>query len=143
MTCFVMNMIFSDIGNILAYISIGDRIRDIERLVNALADIKRLYGREELPAFSEEYISPEVAISPQQAFYMEKKLVPIRETAGEICGEFIMCYPPGIPILAPGERITQEIIEYIIYAKEKGCSLQGTEDINAEKLNILINPYGK
>ena len=36
-----------------------------------------------------------------------------------------MCYPPGIPILAPGEMITPEIIEYIIYAKEKGCSMQG------------------
>ena len=51
--------------------------------------------------------------------------MPIRETAGMICGEFVMCYPPGIPILAPGEMITREIIDYIIYAKEKGCSMQG------------------
>ena len=43
-----------------------------------------------------------------------------------ICSEFVMCYPPGIPILAPGEMITREIIDYIIYAKEKGCSMQGT-----------------
>ena len=55
-----------------------------------------------------------------------------------ICGEFVMCYPPGIPILAPGEMITQEIIEYIKYAKEKGCSLQGTEDLEANSLNVLI-----
>ena len=50
-----------------------------------------------------------------------------------------MCYPPGIPILAPGEMITQEIIEYIIYAKEKGCSMQGTEDPNVEYLNVLVD----
>ncbi|MCF0230174.1 MAG: aminotransferase class I/II-fold pyridoxal phosphate-dependent enzyme [Parasporobacterium sp.] len=129
---------FGDIGNILAYISIGDRIRDIERLVNALADIKRLYEKEELPSISGDYIQPEVIVSPQQAFYSEKELLPVRDTVGRICGEFIMCYPPGIPILAPGERITEEIIDYIVYAKEKGCSLQGTEDIEAEHLNVLV-----
>jgi arginine/lysine/ornithine decarboxylase len=49
-----------------------------------------------------------------------------------------MCYPPGIPILAPGELITEEIIEYIIYAKEKGCSMQGTQDPYVENLNVLV-----
>jgi arginine/lysine/ornithine decarboxylase len=48
-----------------------------------------------------------------------------------------MCYPPGIPILSPGEMITDEIIEYINYAKAKGCSMQGTEDPYIEKLNVL------
>jgi arginine/lysine/ornithine decarboxylase len=129
---------FGDIGNILAYISIGDRLRDIERLVNALDDIKRLYEKEQSPMISGDYIQPKVMITPQEAFYSEKKLVPLEETAGKICGEFIMCYPPGIPILAPGEMITQEIIEYIKYAKEKGCSLQGTEDLEANSLNVLI-----
>ena len=128
---------FGDIGNILAYISIGDRLRDIERLVGALADIKRLYEKDKIPAINGDYIQPEVVVSPQEAFYSSHKSVPIREAVGNICAEFIMCYPPGIPILAPGERITKEIVDYILYAKEKGCSLQGTEDINAEYLNIL------
>ena len=128
---------FGDIGNILAYISIGDRLRDIERLAGALADIKRLYEKDKMPVVTGDYIQPEVVVSPQTAFYSEKKPVPVRESAGHICGEFIMCYPPGIPILAPGERITEDIINYIEYAKEKGCSLQGTEDIKAEFLNIL------
>ena len=86
-----------------------------------------------------EYIRPTVLVSPQTAFYAEKKAVPIRETKGMICSEFVMCYPPGIPILAPGEMITPEIIEYIIYAKEKGCSMQGTEDPAVEHLNVLVD----
>ena len=126
-----------DIANILAYISIGDRLQDIERLVGALADIKRLYAKDPSKMLNTEYINPTVLVSPQAAFYSEKKYVPIRESAGKICGEFVMCYPPGIPILAPGEMITKEIIEYIIYAKEKGCSMQGTEDPNVEYLNVL------
>ena len=64
--------------------------------------------------------------------------MPIRESVGHICGEFIMCYPPGIPILAPGERITSEIVDYIEFAKEKGCSLQGTEDLEANSLNVIV-----
>ncbi len=128
---------FGDIGNILAYISIGDRIQDIERLVGALEDIKRLYSRTSSKLHNAEYISPIVAATPQKAFYSDKELIPIRETAGRICGEFVMCYPPGIPILAPGEQITEEIISYILYAKEKGCSMQGPEDPDISKLNVL------
>ena len=48
-----------------------------------------------------------------------------------------MCYPPGIPILAPGERITREIIDYILFALEKGCSLHGTENPQVEYLNVI------
>lgn len=133
---------FGDIGNILAYISIGDRIRDIERLVGALADIKRLYERDGSDLVSGEYIQPDVVMSPQTAFYANKESIPIRQTAGMVCAEFVMCYPPGIPILAPGERITKEIIDYILYAGEKGCSLQGTEDPKVAYLKVIKDTIG-
>ena len=96
---------FGDIGNVLAYISVGDRKRDIERLISALAEIKRRFGKSSAHMLTQEYISPVVT--------------------------------PGIPILAPGELITPEIIEYIRYAKEKGCQMTGTEDIKIERLNVL------
>ena len=86
---------------------------------------------------SGEYINPEVAVSPQKAFYAEKKSLSIKDSVGCISREFVMCYPPGIPILAPGERITKEIAEYILYAKEKGCSMTGPEDPEIEYINIL------
>ena len=127
-----------DIGNVLAYISIGDRMREIERLVSALYDIKRLYSKDRSGLFDHEYINPSVVMTPQEAFYAAKEeMIPIRETNGRICTEFVMCYPPGIPILAPGERITQEIIDYILYAKQKGCSLTGPEDEKVERLNVI------
>ena len=128
---------FGDICNILAYISIGDRIQDIERLVGALADIERLYKKDKTGMLSGEYIQPELVATPQKAFYSEKVSLPIMETVGKVCGEFVMCYPPGIPILAPGEMITKEIAEYIVYAKEKGCSMQGTEDPEVNNINVL------
>ncbi len=116
---------FGDIGNIMAYISIGDRIQDIERLVGALAEISRLYSKEEKRfEVDRQMLLPRVLASPQEAFYADKIKVPIREAAGHISGEFVMAYPPGIPILAPGEEITDEIIDYIQYSVEKGCSMQ-------------------
>ncbi|SEH47539.1 Arginine/lysine/ornithine decarboxylase [Ruminococcus flavefaciens] len=128
---------FGDIGNVLAYISVGDRKRDIERLISALAEIKRRFGKSEANMLTQEYISPVVAETPRKAFYSSKRSLPLDETAGEVCSEFVMCYPPGIPILAPGELITPEIIEYIKYAKEKGCQMTGTEDLNIERLNVI------
>lgn len=128
---------FGDIGNILAYISIGDRIQDIERLVGALEDIKRLYGQNSHDLYCGEFIKPESIMTPRDAFYAKKKQIPIEDTAGEICAELVMCYPPGIPILTPGERITEEIIEYILYAKEKGCSVQGTKDPEIRLISVI------
>lgn len=128
---------FGDIGNILAYISIGDRRQDIERLVSALAEIKRRYQKDKNGMLSQEYIDPQVVVTPQEAFYAEKESLPIGETAGRVCSEFVMCYPPGIPILAPGEKITQGILEYIEYAKMKGCSMTGPEDPDIGHLNVL------
>ncbi len=128
---------FGDIGNILAYISIGDRIQEIERLVGALEDIKRLYSRKIIKLHNSEVVDPMVITTPRQAFYAEKEFVPIREAIGGICAEFVMCYPPGIPILAPGEMITAELVDYILYAKEKGCSMQGPEDGELNYLNVL------
>ncbi len=128
---------FGDIGNILAYISVGDREREIERLVSALAEIRRRFKKERAGMLDHEYINPQVMKSPQQAFYGEKVSLPIMESAGRICSEFVMCYPPGIPILAPGEMITKDILEYIQYAKTKGCFMTGPEDMKIEHLNVL------
>ena len=128
---------FGDIGNILAYLSIGDRPQEVERLVSALAEIKRRYRTDGSGLLSQEYIDPVVAASPQEAFYAPKKSLPLRETEGMVCSEFVMCYPPGIPILAPGERITKEILNYIEYAKAKGCSMTGPEDPDILHLNVL------
>lgn len=126
-----------DIANILAYISIGDREREVERLVSALMEIKRKYKRDGSGMFTQEYIDPKVSVSPQRAFYAPKESLPLAQTDGRVCSEFVMCYPPGIPILAPGEQITQEVLAYIEYAKEKGCSMTGPEDAAIERLNVL------
>lgn len=128
---------FGDIGNILAYLSIGDRMQEVERLVSALAEIRRRYKKNPKGLLLQEYIDPEVVASPQEAFYAKKRSLPIGESEGLVCSEFVMCYPPGIPLLAPGERITKEILDHIQYAKIKGCALTGPEDPDILNINVL------
>jgi arginine/lysine/ornithine decarboxylase len=131
---------FGDIANFLCYISDGDRERDVERLISALAEIKRRNGRNDRVStlLKSEYITPVIAMTPKDAFYADTITLPIKEAAGRVSGEFVMCYPPGIPILAPGERITGDIIDYINYAKEKGSSLTGTQDMKTEYINVVV-----
>jgi arginine/lysine/ornithine decarboxylase len=129
---------FGDIGNALAYISLGDTQKNIERLVSALADIKRVYKKEKTGLLDHEYISPDVVMTPQEAFYAKQDFIPMKDAKDKICGEFVMLYPPGIPTLAPGERITQEIIDYINYAVDKGCFLIGTEEREERYIEVLL-----
>lgn len=128
---------FGDIGNILAYLSVGDRFQDIERLVGALAEIRRRYKKDRSGLMDHEYITPQVVLTPKEAFYSDKTVLPLGNSADRIAAEFVMSYPPGIPIVAPGERITKEIIAYINYAREKGCFLTGTQDPEVEQIMVI------
>lgn len=128
---------FGDIGNILAIISVGDNERMVERLVAALYEIKRRYAKDPSGLLNNEYITPQVLLPPQEAFYGQHRFVPLEQSQGAVAAEFVMCYPPGIPVLAPGEKITDEIIHYIRYAAEKGCLLTGTEDTTLKTIKIV------
>jgi len=128
---------FGDLANFLAIISVGDSYLAIERLVSALSEIKRTHKKDKANMIENEYISPIVKISPKTAFYSNKRKVKLSESIGQISGESIMCYPPGIPILAPGEMITKEAVDYILYSKEKGCLVTGMEDMELKHINVL------
>ena len=128
---------FGDIGNLLAIISCGDRMMDIERLISAFEEIKRQREKSPIGLFDHEYIDPVIAMAPQEAFYAKKRRVPMRDSTGLVAGEFVMSYPPGIPIVAPGERITPDVLEHILFAKEKGCFMTGTEDMDLNFINVV------
>ncbi|MBO4928735.1 MAG: aminotransferase class I/II-fold pyridoxal phosphate-dependent enzyme [Clostridiales bacterium] len=132
-----IQMEFGDFGNCLAYLSVGDRIREVERLVGALSEIRRHFGKDPIVSLPNNYIAPVVVLSPQEAFYANAEHIPFEKTVGRIAAESIMCYPPGIPVLAPGEKITEEVLEYLRYAQEKGCQITGAEDSSLKTLKVV------
>jgi len=127
----------SDLYNILAIVSIGDRKEDLEALINALKDISQKSTKIGFPDAVPFLENPKMIVSPRDAFYSPKKSIPLEEAEGEIAGEMIMAYPPGIPVICMGERITRDVIDYIKVLKEQKCELQGTADPYIENVRVL------
>ncbi len=127
----------SDLYNILAILSLGDGPEEVESLVRALREIAST--RSDNTHTSDFIIpeSPEMIVTPRDAFYNAKKSVLLENACGEIAGEMVMAYPPGIPVICPGERITHDIIEYIKLLKEQPCELQGTIDPKLDHILVL------
>ena len=128
---------FGDMGNFLAILSVGDRPVAIERLIAALGDINTRFASLPEGMLVNEYIEPILAMAPTEAFYADYVRLPLEECKGRISTESIMCYPPGIPILAPGELVTDEVLAYIRQAKEHGSQMTGTEDPTVEQLCVV------
>lgn len=127
----------SDMHNIMAIVSIGDNKSNLEALVNALRDISSKTERAAVIHSIAIPKSPEMIVSPRNAFYSPKKVVALDDSIGEIAGEMVMAYPPGIPVICMGERISKEIVAYIKLLKEQNCELQGMADPLVNHLRVL------
>lgn len=129
---------FGDFNNILAIVSVGDNKENIDALIFALKDIAKKYGKSGIKIQPiKQFTTHKAIVSPRTAFFSHKKRIKIVESENEISGESIMVYPPGIPIIAPGERITREIIDYIELLKTEDSLLTGCEDPNFEYIKVL------
>lgn len=127
-----------DMYNVLAIISLGDTKQALSALVDALKDIAIKHRRDEEVKLTKGALdNPDIIVSPRDAYYSEKRTVKLEDAVGEISGESIMAYPPGIPVVTPGERISKEIIEYIKVLKEEESLLQGTEDPYVDYIKVL------
>mgnify|MGYP006394286239 CR=1 FL=1 len=129
----------SDLYNILCLITLGDTKKEVDMLVNALSRMVVAY--ESAATIVESAVTlpdiPGLAMSPRDAFYAETESIPLLEASGRISAEFVMVYPPGIPIFIPGEIITQGNIDYILMNLEAGLPVQGPEDDTLEMIHVI------
>lgn len=130
----------------LALCSVFDEKDDIDRLVYAVKDIvknkdEKLIYRSITEGNSTQdikYIKPQIKLPLYNAFYNKKKSIEISKSLGQISGGFIIPYPPGVPILCPGELITKEIIEYIQFLIHNRITLLGLIDEEKKELEVAI-----
>lgn len=127
----------ADLSNIMAIVTVGDSEESMEKLLKALKKIASDHQEQDVSQAPSPPEMPTVIVTPRDAFYSEKKSVALEKSAGEICGEMVMSYPPGIPVICPGERISQEIVDYIKILKEEKCNFQGTYDSHVDYLRVL------
>lgn len=144
-TKYHIQMELSDFYNVLAVGSFGDTKENIDLLISALKKIsEEFYGKKTpLQDFLDIPDIPESKLTPRQAFYSLKTPVKLEDSIGKVSGEFLMAYPPGIPILCPGEVITKEIIDYVNQLKTNGLHVQGTEDPEVEYIKIVTDSLSR
>jgi arginine decarboxylase len=131
----------SDMYNILCLVTPGDDENSIGILLEsmqAMSDAYQESSRDILEIVVKIPEIPHLALTPRDAFYGETELVPFRESAGRIIAEFIYVYPPGIPILLPGEVISQENIDYIVDHLEIGLPVKGPEDRSVTHVKVIL-----
>ncbi|RDU38427.1 arginine decarboxylase [Neobacillus piezotolerans] len=130
----------SDLYNILCIVTPGDTEREADILVNALRELaEECVGEAGKPEPLQVFLPdiPLLALTPRDAFYSETEVVPFEESEGRITAEFIMVYPPGIPIFIPGEIITKENLLYIQKNLEVGLPVQGPEDDQIKSIRVI------
>jgi len=131
----------SDGENILAIFTVADNREDMEYFKDSIKDLARRYVNSgKKGVFNPPYIPeeiPEMVLTPREAFFSEKKWVDFDGSAGKICGEFIKPYPPGVPLLVPGERITKELIGYIKNLLRMGIRIIGTKDSTLSRIQVI------
>jgi arginine decarboxylase len=130
----------SDMYNILCIITSGDAEHTVEVLIEAL---QRLSDEHHDVLPEQELIVkipeiPHLSLSPREAFYGDTEVIPFVESAGRIIAEFIYVYPPGIPILLPGEVISQENIDYILDHVNIGLPVKGPEDRSISQIKVIV-----
>ncbi|PYZ93291.1 arginine decarboxylase [Salipaludibacillus keqinensis] len=131
----------SDLYNILCIITMGDTKETIQKLIDALSELSREYYRsnqETKPAIQVQVPNiPILSLSPRDAFYAETEVIRLDQSAGRTSAEFIMIYPPGIPIFIPGEIIEQENLDYIYKNMDAGLPVQGPEDHTLTNIRVI------
>ena len=129
----------SDAANLLFLITYADTRATVEKLLDAL---KKLAARPKISAASTGLSAPpaEIALaemSPRETFFAQKKSVALEKSVGEICAEEITFYPPGIPVLNPGEKITAAAVEYIRETKKLGGRIIGAADVELGTIEVV------
>ena len=128
----------SDLYNVLAIVTYADSKETVRSLVEALRQIASRFKPRDV---REEKITlppiPPLAYLPREAYFSETRKMPLNQAAGRIVAEMLMAYPPGIPLITPGETLTQEIIDYVIEIKEQDAHIYGTEDPTAEFIRVI------
>jgi arginine decarboxylase len=139
----------ADLFNVVALFTIGTTRDAAERFVAAFEELAR--GERELDMFAPSGILeqrlrrrnfslppiPPMRMRPREAFLADAEFVKFRESKGRICAETLTPYPPGIPVIAPGEEITPEIIDYLRLELKAGVRIQGPYDDKLRNIRVV------
>lgn len=138
----LLDLEMSSFSYCLAMTSVMDTTEGLQRLFHALQTLEKDSQSEEkevIRPFWEGRVRPgESAMQLWEAADRPWKILPLEESIGLVAAEEVSLYPPGIPILVPGERIQKENIELLNLAKDSGLKITGLFQESTEGISVVI-----
>lgn len=130
---------------VTALTSVMDTREGFHRLIEALFEIDKnsIGGRQkrnlkhQILTSQELYQIPLQKLTLTDAMEKNSRTLPLKDCAGCISQEYVYLYPPGIPLIAPGEIITTDLLQNIALCQAQGLSVEGPEDATLEKLQVV------
>lgn len=132
----------SDHQNVLLFVSLGNTAKELKKVVKALrkivVDYKDMFMNQKkrkrivFPPFI-----PKKEVNPREALTKLTRKIPFKRSVGKVCAEIVCPYPPGIPVLCPGEVITQEIYNYLMNVLDSGARINGQSDGRLQTIKVL------
>jgi arginine decarboxylase len=135
----------ADPRSVVLNVTFGDDRADLDTLVAALRDLSARLWREgrdaacagtgfELPPHQRQLMSP------RDAFFAPTEALPIEECLGRIAAEIVTPYPPGIPVVTPGEQVSDELVAWMQTGASTGLHVHGPEDLSLRTLRVVCEP---
>lgn len=134
-----MEMVSGDY--VLGMTSIGDRKEGFDRLLEALIEIDARLAETGAGEKEEEEMDfplPSIAMSCEEALNAPARSIALKDSRGFISAEYVYLYPPGIPLLVPGEEVTESLLLKIAAYKSKGLAIQGLDDLEADRIKVIV-----
>ncbi|MBQ6786850.1 MAG: aminotransferase class V-fold PLP-dependent enzyme [Lachnospiraceae bacterium] len=136
---YAVNMELADYENVLAIVTYANTQEELERLVKACEEIAQEYSRMQETACEQPQLPqlPEQMLTPRQAYFAEAEEIAWQQAVGRISAEMIAPYPPGIPIIYPGECITQAVWDYLEKFRREKRHIHGSRDGRLEVIKVI------
>lgn len=136
---YAVNMELADYENVLAIVTYANTQEEIDRLIRACEEIAKESCRTGIRGGEQPCLPtlPEQILTPRQAYFAEAEEIAWQKAVGRISAEMIAPYPPGIPIIYPGERMTQEIWDYLEKFRSKNRHIHGSRDGKLEWIKVI------
>ena len=131
----------SDANNVLFLITLADDVPSVRRLTDALTALAHAHSggvsRQTLPQLVFPDEPAPLLLSPREAVFGRRERIAFGASSGRICAETITSYPPGIPILCPGEQITPAAVDYCRALQRQGFTILGPEDPGLNTVEVV------
>ena len=131
----------ADRDTLVAMVTMADTPEGLEDLVVALVESVELRRGRPRPVVASAVwsVDPVTVMGPREAFFAPRESVPVERAVGRVSAELVAPYPPGIPVLAPGEEVTPEVVDALRTAREAGSRIAYAADPSVRTLDVVAD----